>query len=341
MCTLLRTLLATALVPLSLFADEHQAGVTRADEHAPIGVMGDHIHDKGEFMLSYRYMTMRMDGLRDGTDSLSPAEVLQSFAITPLDMTMSMHMFGGMYAPLQDLTLMLMMPVTTLTMDHRTRMGTEFTTESSGVGDIKLSALYRLLELENGQLLLSFGLSLPTGSIDKEDFLPPMGRVATLPYPMQLGSGTVDLMPGITYTATYDKFSWGSQARGTLRLGENGQDYRLGHKVQSTVWGAYRFLDALSGSARVNLERWGDVSGADSRLMLRNMMGVPTVPTAYPNLRSGGRIDFLLGINFIATDGFFKGHRLAIEGGLPIYQNLDGPQLETDWLMTVGWQKAW
>jgi len=65
------------------------------------------------------------------------------------------------------------------------------------------------------------------------------------------------------------------------------------------------------------------------------------VPTADASLRSGSRVDALLGLNIQLTEGFTKGHRLAIEGGLPIYQHLDGPQLETDWLITAGWQYAW
>ena len=36
----------------------------RADSHAPIGVMGEHMHKKGEWMLSYRYMYMDMEGSR-------------------------------------------------------------------------------------------------------------------------------------------------------------------------------------------------------------------------------------------------------------------------------------
>ena len=31
-------------------------------------------------------------------------------------------------------------------------------------------------------------------------------------------------------------------------------------------------------------------------------------------------------------------NRLAFEGGAPVYQDLNGPQLETDWIMTFGWQ---
>ena len=48
-----------------LFAHPWTAG--RPDGHAPLGVMGDHMHGKGEWMASYRYMSMDMDGLRSGS----------------------------------------------------------------------------------------------------------------------------------------------------------------------------------------------------------------------------------------------------------------------------------
>jgi len=32
------------------------------------------------------------------------------------------------------------------------------------------------------------------------------------------------------------------------------------------------------------------------------------------------------------------GNRLAIEVGAPVYQDLDGPQLETDLVLVLGWQ---
>src|SRR6056297_2085707 len=91
----------------------------RADGHAPIGVMGDHIHKTGEVMLSYRFMHMDMSGYRSGTNGLSPEQVAATpnrffgmpgqppnIRIVPTSMTMDMHMFGAMYAPSDRLTLM-------------------------------------------------------------------------------------------------------------------------------------------------------------------------------------------------------------------------------------------
>ena len=49
---------------------------TRPDTHAPISVMGDHIHKQGDFMFSYRYMHMSMKDNRDGTSRMSPEEIV-------------------------------------------------------------------------------------------------------------------------------------------------------------------------------------------------------------------------------------------------------------------------
>jgi hypothetical protein len=60
-------------------------------------------------------------------------------------------------------------------------------------------------------------------------------------------------------------------------------------------------------------------------------------PVADPNLRAGTRLDLLVGIDY-RPSGKLSGNRFAIEGGVPVYQNLNGPQLETDYLINAGWQ---
>ena len=51
------------------------ADTSSASDHAPIGVMVDHRHKKGEVMVSYRYMRMNMDGSRIGTDPVTPEQI--------------------------------------------------------------------------------------------------------------------------------------------------------------------------------------------------------------------------------------------------------------------------
>ena len=76
-----------------------------------------------------------------------------------------------------------------------------------------------------------------------------------------------------------------------------------------------------------------NIHGSDPGLM------PAMVPTADPNRRAGERLDLLFGVNVFATTGVLGGLRAAIEGGLPVYQSLDGPQLETDWMLsgTLEW----
>ena len=136
------TLLAPALaddapVPGTGFSvSGGHGGHLRADGHAPIGVMGEHVHKKGGWMLSYRYMHMDMGGSRVGTKDISPLTTVTTvpnrFAgqgtppqpgllrIVSLWMTMDMHMFGAMYAPTNDLTVMAMANYTEKEMRHIT-----------------------------------------------------------------------------------------------------------------------------------------------------------------------------------------------------------------------------
>ncbi len=314
-------------------SDPEKWSAARPDGHAPIGVMGDHAHKKGEFMFSYRYMFMNMDGNRDGTNSLSESEVLQDFMVAPVDMTMEMHMFGAMYAVSDDVTLMAMVPYVSKEMEHITRMGTRFTTNTEGFGDIKTTALYTIMNKDKQRVHLNLGASFPTGSINERDDTP-AGNDQILPYPMQIGSGTFDLLPGITYLGQSDKGSWGAQALTTLRLGKNSNGYRLGNKYQLSGWIARNWTDWLSTSLRLTGTTWGDIDGADDRL---NPM---IIPTADPDRRSGTQVNLGFGVNLYAPKGDLKGSRLAMEFELPIYRDLDGPQLETDWQLTLGLQSS-
>ena len=301
--------------------------------HAPIGVMGDHIHSTGESMLSYRHMFMSMDGNKNGTSSISSQEVLNDFMITPVDMDMHMHMLGGMFAVRDWLTLMLMVPYTELSMNHLTRNGMRFKTRSNGLGDIKINGLIRIYENKNHKIHLNDGISLPSGEIDARDDTPAASNVK-LPYPMQLGSGTVDLLPGITYLGKNDLFAWGAQISGTIRLGENDNNYTLGNRFESTTWSTYSISDSTSASLRLNWQSWGNIDGLDPDL---NPM---LVSTADPSKRGGDRLDVGFGLNLYIPSGVLRSSKLALEFLLPVHEDLNGPQLETDWTSVLGWQVA-
>jgi hypothetical protein len=307
--------------------------------HAPIGVMGDHTHKKGETMLSYRYMRMGMNGMRDNDDSISRSKVLQDFRVTPTSMDMEMHMFGVMHAPIDKLTLMVMVPYVRLDMDHRTRPGTTFSTHSEGLGDIRVTALVDLWEKGGHKIHANLGISFPSGSITKQDRLPPpVAATVRMPYPMQLGSGTYDLLPGLTYNGHQDAWAWGGQLTSEIRLNENHAGYRLGDEYALTAWGARVLTKWVSTSLRLEWHQNVNIRGRDDSTYVN--VNPPVVPTTDPGRQATMQLDALLGLNLEVPSGPLAGIRLAVEAGLPVYQRLDGPALETDWITTLGLQYA-
>ncbi|MDX1421415.1 MAG: transporter, partial [Rubricoccaceae bacterium] len=268
---------------------------------------------------------------------------------TPTAMPMQMHMLGAMWAPTDALTLMGMVPFVSATMDHVSRMSlmadpdaVAFTTESGGLGDVTLAALYVLARPERQRVHAGLGVSLPTGSVEERDRTP-MGEDQLLPYPMQTGSGTVDLRPSLTYLGQATAWSWGAQARAVVRLTDNTFEYRFGNVYAGTAWAARRLHEALSLSLRADAQTWGDVSNdlsGTNELPYESAVEGRVVPTVFPDLRGGTRLDLSLGLNAEVPGGPLHGVRLAAEVGRPVYQSLDGPQLETDWVVTVGAQYA-
>jgi len=299
----------------------------------PVNILHSHIHKKDEWMIGYRYMNMDMDGNRDGTSAVSTASVLTDFAISPISMRMESHMFHLMYAPSDDLTLMATIPYKILSMDHVTQTGVTFTTRAEGIGDLGVMGHYVLRRAPQDRYLLSLqgGISFPTGSIDERDTTP-AGPDQKLPYPMQLGSGTYDLKIGANFQYFMDQWLFGASSMGTIRLGENDEDYRLGNILEIGSWATYAWNDWFSTTFRLNGKSWGNISGADPDL------DPTSVPTADPDRRGGTRIDTLFGVEVYVPGGKWKGNSFGIEFGVPIYQNLEGPQLETDWSISVGWQ---
>ena len=108
----------------------------RPDGHAPIGGMADHTHGAGEWMASYRYMFMDMDGNRGRGGRKDTSDVLADFMVSPLRMYMEMHMVGLMHAPTDNLTMMAMVPYIRQSMDHKMRTGGKVKTRTEGIGDI-------------------------------------------------------------------------------------------------------------------------------------------------------------------------------------------------------------
>jgi hypothetical protein len=327
----------------------------RPDAYAPAGIMGDHIHPRGEWMIGYHFMHVYQAGLMDGSDSVSKEHAYSSTANggygyhnAPRDMRMDMHMIEVMRGVTDRLTVMVMAQYLSMAMkaDLHPHLGATpptreipFTMNSNGIGDTQVSAIYRLTPAEwNQRALFNFTVSLPTGSITEQDDMPHgpggMSMKMRMEYPMQLGSGTYDLKPGLTYIGQWQRWSWGGQFTPTFRLGENSEGYTLGNRMDMATWFAYRWLPSLSTSFRLAAASWSNIDGRDDEIE------VSMSPAADPKAQGGDRIDAGIGFNLYAPSGVLQGHRLAVDLATPIYQRLDGPQLRTKWLVSANWQYA-
>ncbi len=328
--------------------DNHTGHVHPTGPAAPISIMGDHVHDKGEWMLSYRIGHMHMEGNRKGTNSISPSEIVSTVSnpnappanvrVVPTKMHMKMHMLGVMYGLTDNLTLMAMASYMYKNMDHvtfqgmagTTELGT-FNTKSSGIGDTKISGIYNLFQSHNHRINLQMGISLPTGSIkEKDNVLTPMNTRPSLrlPYAMQLGSGTYDALPGITYVGNNGKWGWGTQYNAVIRMeSENSQNYRLGHQHRLTAWGAYDLGNGFTLNALANAETLGEIKGRDENI-------AAPVQTANPDNYGGDIIELGAGFTYEPKD--LENLSVGLDFRAPVYQDLNGVQMERDYTISAG-----
>ena len=331
--------------------EDHMAVAGHGHSHGGHAkTVGHHSHKAGDWMLSYRFMRMAKSGHRIGTDTVSPEYIVTNvtnWAGTPLRVvpesaTMQKHVIGAMFSPTDRVTLMAMIPYIRKEMNLITfqgprgtnRLGT-FTVRSQGFGDPQISARTRLYSDAMHRLHLTMGLRLPVGSIDNRGtVLTPMNTRAsmTLPYPMQIGSGSFGLLPGLSYAGNSGDISWGAQYMAAIQLNDNKRQYRLGDHHNLAAWGRIQVQDQLGFSLRARGWTQGRIKGRDRRI------NAP-VQAADPRFQGGNHVDMTLGADFTFSSGFLRGNRLSSEFILPVYQNLNGPQIANDWAFVIGWQR--
>lgn len=325
--------LGTLFVCATVWAQQETWTASRPDGHAPIHVMGDHMHAKGELMFSYRFMTMQMQGLLSSSSKIQDSEVFKTYMAAPKDMTMNMHMLGAMYAPSDKLTLMVMANYNDSNMQLRSKMNMPFETQSSGFGDVSFSGLIHLMTAKRQKMHAQVGVSLPTGSLNQRGSTP-MNSDVRLAYPMQLGSGTWDPYVALTYLGQTDNTSWGLQSGIKTRLGENAEGYTLGNNFHVVGWYAAQASKSLSFSGSMRFTSFGSISGQDAEL---NPMMMPLF-----DAKNSGRtqLDMGLGSNYLISEGAFKNFRFAVEITWAVSQKVEGIQMKNTWCGMFGLQYA-
>lgn len=319
----------------------HQWSLDRPDAHGPISVREDRVLQAGEFQLTLQLLNQRLEGQGVGNDSLTVDQVLSLFDVAPTQLVRQGMAVNVMLGLTEHLSLSATGTFVQKTMDYLAPVDGQanfylwYQTESLGPEDIQVTALYDVFNRGPYRAHVHAGVSIPIGSIDVGDATPFTDpSEVQLPYQQQLGSGTVDLLPGFTVSVQNEVASLGVQGKATIRMAENNRDWALGDVYQGTMWAAYNLSDYVSVSLAGQYTTWGQVEGADADL------DPFQDPAANTLALSGSRVSLPVGFNLLIPDGRFAGHRLGMEFILPIHQDLDGPQLRHDWSIIVGWRKS-
>ena len=337
----------------------HHAGHDHRQEHlgmdGPAGIMFNHmLANAGDTMVGVRYNYAFQSGdMFHGTSSVPDMLIVNTGCgpgvkcrFTPKTMDMSMAMVDIMYAPTDWLTLMLMPQFMSMDMHLRTlngapppsgqdihaSHGSNTAHETGGIGDIFLGSLFKLYEVPGHKIHLTAGFTAPTGSV----FESMSGNSMAEHYGMQLGTGTWNAWPSLTYNGYSGDYNWGGQISGNVPLeAQNAAGYAVGAMFSSTAWGSYQIRDWLSGSVRALFTSQAQISGTYPQTWLQ-----PTGPMDMPQSYGGKFLNIGLGLNSHVQTGTFKGNHFGIEWLQPAWNDYNGYQLEQKGSLWANWSIA-
>lgn len=302
---------------------------SRADGVPPLGTsrFGNYIIDNGDWSFFYRFNYSSKKDLSESDDDVSLQDVFaRGFKVAPTEEDQYENIIGLSYSPIDRLTLQLSwVAYKEFDRDYVAKNGASFNMKNDGVGDLSVFGYWRALRQGRNQVYLQGGFSFPTAKVDEDDDTPFGNK--RLPYDMQLGSGTVDFLPAVVYIGQAQYFSWGANLSATLHIAENSEDWRPGQKGEFNLWFAGTPSPAFSIFGRFGGEVFGEINGSDSAL--DPLFDPSNVPDSY----KGSRFTASGGVSVYVPEGPAQGLRLAVEAGAPVYEDFDGPLLQTDYFI--------
>jgi hypothetical protein len=323
----------------------------------PMNIPGGGIAETYEFRFKLSWQFMDMGGLMDGTHSVDADSLLMptgKFMAVPTGMDMNMASLSAGYSFSDKLfgAIMFMWNEKSMDMKFSPMMKSltgrdGFTMKTEGMGDTMLMAKYELYAndplIPSSEASLFLGLSLPTGSINERnsDHPVPERKGELVPYGMQLGSGTFDPTIGVLYEGSSSPYWWGADAFYTARLYNNSRDYRLGDEFRSDLWGMYQFSYDLLAQLQLNGRSCGKIrgmmdesaTGASGRVMPNHPETPFATPLWDPNNYGGNRLSVTAGFQWQP----FPMHIIDLQVGVPLYQDINGPQLKEKYRVMLTW----
>lgn len=300
----------------------------------PVGVrFGESLEDR-RLRLGYSWERLWWHGTSSDTDSFSPgrARAVFGYASSPRSLEVTVHRFELAYSPHPRVTLVAELPFLQKELDRidPTSSGAcpapavHCQVQTEGVGDLGFAVIVPFIRKGFESSQVHFGLDVPTGAYRRG------GDDMRLPYDSQIGNGTVDLEWGWTYKGELERIAWGGQAVGRHPVGRNGLNYREGSRFTGRLWVVGEPLRGWGISLRGEWEKQNEIEGFDRSLDKSLDLSND------PEKRDGITLSVAPGMSFEIPA--LNGQRIGVEAVFPVWQDLDGPQLERTWSVKTAWQ---
>ena len=203
----------------------------------------------------------------------------------------------------------------------QTKNGNRVSRDASGWGDLKFLGKYQLYQRDTKQATLRItflgGIKLPTGKADASDDRGP------LPRPLQLGSGSFDVLGGPIITYVRNRI--GLNAEVSYRKNTQAKGYQFGEVWSANLAMGYRIFPKVyktypSPYSSLFVELLSEFSGKDR--------------TEGSELEHTGKKTLVLspGLQFVFSRTFLLEASLQV----PLYQYYNGEQLGVDYSYTLG-----
>jgi hypothetical protein len=349
------TLFSSLIVMVWMTAAQAYVGLCCAHcgGNMPLNIFGGGIPETHEYRFKVSQMFMEMRPLRDGTSDLDTPSLVgpangTTFVAVPESMQMYMTMIGGAYSFTDDFAVMAMTNYqeNKMQMKIRAANGSDFTMKSTGMGDTTVLGKYRFYKDDNlvptKQMSILFGLSIPTGAIDKKFTNNTVnGQNGTiLPFKMQLGSGTVDPIVGLTYQGSRDPWWWGFNTQLEAHLYNNNQGWHRGQEFRYDFYAMRQVHDKVVLHTQLNgwYEGKFNQQPYKGRVLGQGHAGANhtnsfTSPLFDPDNYGGHKMAISVGAQFQPIPL----HILELTATVPIHQDLNGPQLRDDWMLRLSY----
>ncbi|MCP5024006.1 MAG: transporter [bacterium] len=319
---------AAAPETTDLFELGHWSPSLRPDSRGYLGTSSGPVVALGGAKFSIEHSRTELGDLRNGTNNISASSLLGSgYSKVPTSGSVDRTEIRAEYGLGDATTLRITIPVESRIMRSVDGTGSATKERAQGLADVLIGTGVELSHKDGERAELELMVSVPTGSTRnrESDSVGPASPL--LPYALQLGGGTYALRPSFTWTHWSRHWSFGSAVQASVPLGHNDRGWSRGDELRLNSWVSRRVDPFRSVVLGVEYKQEDSIQGED------NSMDETLDPAFDPTFIGGKALSLDFGLHMIME----KNNRLALEIGVPVWQDTNGPQVEEDYHFSVAW----